>query len=215
MTGSKISASHSRQLFVENKDMHAIIQLTAQHGCDWANPSPKLPYLYPAGDRVSALQRFGVTIKGEATRTGIVVDADADAAGVWAAISNHLRAVNVHAPASLPAEGWVGGNAQQRFGAWIMPNNQAPGNLEDFLARLVPAGDACWPHAQTSTDQAAQLGAPFAAVDRGKAAIHTWLAWREEPGLPFGTAMKARYFAHDTPEALAFVSWFRRLFLED
>jgi hypothetical protein len=45
-----------------------------------------------------------------------------------------------------------------------------------------------------------------------KARIHTWLAWQENPGLPFGTAITARYFGADSQEALKFVNWFNLLF---
>ena len=42
--------------------------------------------------------------------------------------------------------------------------------------------------------------------------MHVWLAWQRKPGLPYGTAIKARYFRDDTPVALAFVEWYRRVF---
>jgi hypothetical protein len=48
-----------------------------------------------------------------------------------------------------------------------------------------------------------------------KARIHTWLSWQENPGLPFGTAITAAYLSHDSPEALKFVAWFKKLFLGD
>jgi len=50
--------------------------------------------------------------------------------------------------------------------------------------------------------------------DRGKSTLHTWLAWQETPGLPFGTALRAEFFRHDTEDALRFVAWFRRLFVD-
>lgn len=96
-----------------------------------------------------------------------------------------------------------------------MPDNQSPGKLEDFLARLIPVGDLCWPWAQQATDAAkATHEAPFEIKDRIKAEIHTWLAWRESPGLPFGTAITAASFAHDAALAATFVAWMNRLFRE-
>ena len=47
-----------------------------------------------------------------------------------------------------------------------------------------------------------------------KGVLYTWLAWRDQPGLPFGTALTARIFAHDSAAALAFVGWFKKLFFE-
>ena len=57
-----------------------------------------------------------------------------------------------------------------------------------------------------------ELGAGFSANDTDKAVLHTWLAWQEEPGLSYGTAMRARFFGDDSPAAQAFVSWFRTVF---
>ena len=37
----------------------------------------------------------------------------------------------------------------------------------------------------------------------------------EEPRLPYGTAIKAGYFRHDSPVAESFVGWFRRVFKGD
>lgn len=44
--------------------------------------------------------------------------------------------------------------------------------------------------------------------------LHTWLAWQERPGIPFGTALEAQVFRHDTEDALRFISWFNRLFVD-
>ena len=96
-----------------------------------------------------------------------------------------------------------------------MPDNVAPGSLEHFLTPLIPADDPCWPLAQETAKTAKERGAPFREVDTIKAELSTWLAWRNPPGIPYGTAMNARCFQHDTPQALAFVAWFKRLFLED
>ena len=101
-----------------------------------------------------------------------------------------------------------------RLGVWLMPDNRRGGMLEDFLAKLVPSGDACWAHADTSTGQARNLGAPLAPVHHAKGVLHTWLAWRAVPGLPFGIALNSQVLGHDSLEALAFVRWFNRLFVD-
>ena len=38
------------------------------------------------------------------------------------------------------------------------------------------------------------------------------LAWRKEPGVPYGRAISSKYLEHDTPEALQFIGWFCRLY---
>ena len=100
-----------------------------------------------------------------------------------------------------------------RVGVWLMPDNQRIGTLEDFLRTLVEDADSLLPHAQESTTQAKKThGADFRDMDEQKAVLHAWLAWQEVPGLPYGTAIRARYFRQDSPVAERFVAWFRRLF---
>jgi hypothetical protein len=93
-----------------------------------------------------------------------------------------------------------------------MPDNSLPGSLEDFLARLVPPHDACWQRARQAVADARANDCAQSA-SRLKHELHTYLAGHpDRPGLPFGTALTAEVLAHDSPEALAFVAWFQRLF---
>ena len=64
----------------------------------------------------------------------------------------------------------------------------------------------------STTGSSAEIDRRFPPVDRLKAILHTWLAWQQEPGRPYGTAVGARFFRHDSPAALAFLAWFKRLF---
>jgi hypothetical protein len=93
-----------------------------------------------------------------------------------------------------------------------MPNNQDQGQLEDFLIGLIPPRDECWAYARETTQNAKEHGARFPDKDVGKAGVHTWLAWQESPGLPFGMAIRAKYFGIDSPAGMAFAEWFKRLF---
>jgi hypothetical protein len=94
-----------------------------------------------------------------------------------------------------------------------MPDNQQKGALEDFLTTLVDEEDQLQQHARVSTIRAKKShGANFRDVDEKKAVLHAWLAWQQVPGLPYGTAMKARYFRQGSPVAERFVAWFRRVF---
>ena len=93
-----------------------------------------------------------------------------------------------------------------------MPDNRTSGALEHFLRDLVDEDAPLLPVAYESTDIAKDRGAKFPDIKRDKAAIHAWLSWQEEPGRPFGTAIAAKFFKADSPKALAFLSWFDRLF---
>ncbi|MCY3536289.1 MAG: hypothetical protein OXH24_01065 [Cyanobacteria bacterium MAG IRC3_bin_20] len=93
-----------------------------------------------------------------------------------------------------------------------MPDNQRAGALEEFLAGLVTQGDSLLGLAECSTEKARSKGATFPDTERAKAVLHTWLAWQKDPGLPYGTAIKAQFFDHNSRRALAFVAWYGRLF---
>lgn len=75
------------------------------------------------------------------------------------------------------------------IGIWIMPDNRRNGYLEHFIAELVPEGDMLWAHAQTVVGQLPDRR--FSVAKEQKALLHTWLAWQETPGLPFGTALSS------------------------
>jgi hypothetical protein len=47
---------------------------------------------------------------------------------------------------------------------------------------------------------------------RSKALIHTWLAWQEAPGRPFGPALRARSQDAAAPDGRALLRWLDRLF---
>jgi hypothetical protein len=161
---------------------------------------------------------------------GFVLDADESPADRWIAIRERLAASSVTTlddPAVpveqlpvMPGEGFIGISQeyQTRVGVWLMPNSQDPGALETFLATLVPKSNEGFPaplyeFAQACTKAAkSHHGAGYRDVDRLKADLACWLAWQENPGRPYGTAIRARYLQHDSPVALQFVTWFKTLF---
>lgn len=93
-----------------------------------------------------------------------------------------------------------------------MPNNESEGAIESFLETLIPAGDTLVEHARVATEEAKRHGASFSDKDYRKAYLHAWLAWQEDPGRPYGTAIRARFFDARSETADAFVEWFRRLY---
>jgi hypothetical protein len=202
------------RLLVEGKDdMFSIINLLKRHGYDWDKVAP-VPFVHDANGIDSLLESLPLALKSY-VRVGIVVDADLSLADRWKCVHTILAANGIAAPNQPDPGGTVISGAGlarlERVGIWLMPDNKLPGTLEDFLTRLVPAGDACLSHAETSTQTACTLGAPLRPQDHSKGVIHAWLAW-QEPGQPFGTAITARTLDHETGEAQAFVTWFYRLF---
>jgi hypothetical protein len=203
------------RLLVEGKDdLHSVTGLLQRHGYDW-NANVNAPFVYNAEGIEPLLEALPLAIKTYA-RVGVIIDADLRPTDRWARIEGILNASGLTLPSGSKAGGLVMsivGHAQlERLGIWIMPDNQSSGILEDFLQKLVPARDPCWQHAEASTSEAIDKGAPLKANDHSKGTIHTWLAWQDPPGVPFGTALTSHILSHDSHEALAFVAWFKRLF---
>lgn len=99
------------------------------------------------------------------------------------------------------------------IGIWIMPNNADVGYLETFLAQLTPHGDALWEHATRQVQQLLTLSfCELKLVKVDKANLHTWLAWKPEPGKPFGQAVDAGYFQTNAPAVQPFLDWFAATF---
>ena len=83
---------------------------------------------------------------------GIVVDADRNLMGRWQAVSNRLNIVGYeNIPKIPPPDGWVyipPNSDLPKVGVWLMPDNQLPGMLEDFVAHLIPPEDKLRPKAE-------------------------------------------------------------------
>ncbi|EIJ42292.1 hypothetical protein BegalDRAFT_1398 [Beggiatoa alba B18LD] len=212
--------STGKRLIVEGiDDQYTVINLLARHGVDWNNKKTRVE-IDNAKGWTEALTALPTTIKSY-ERIGIILDADLSVENRWQSVCDRINAVmnDLGLSVSLPTEPDKAGTIiplnNKCVGIWLMPNNQTIGKLEDFLSYLIPEQDYCWEYAQQATAEARKKGAMFSELDKIKACVHTWLAWQKESGLPFGTAIKARYFSHDTPEALTFVNWFNRLFFKD
>ncbi len=150
---------------------------------------------------------------------GIVVDADQDLAARWQSIRDRLIASDypkADIPNSPLVEGWIYQPADpylKRVGVWVMPDNQLPGMLEDFVALLMPEDDNLRPKAEEILREIEREGLNrYGEIHRAKALIHTWLAWQETPGMPMGQAITARVLQRESPIAQVFADWLQRLF---
>jgi len=200
-------------------DLHTIKHLLSRHGVDLPARevvAHALPLIEPAGNVERLLKGMEASVEASALgAVAFVLDADTPMLNRWSAVRDRLRRVEVESPQRPPAEGFIGVSTkyQSTVGVWLMPDNQRDGTLEDFLQMLIAEGDGLIGYAKrTATHARRKKGARFPAARHDKAVIHTWLAWQETPGLPYGSAVAAHFFRHDSPAALAFVSWFKRLF---
>ncbi|WP_419838499.1 DUF3226 domain-containing protein [Candidatus Poriferisodalis sp.] len=144
------------------------------------------------------------------TALGIVIDANSDPQARWQSIRDAVERVGAPLPTTPEPGGTVvtpSADGVPMVGVWLMPDNQGPGELEDFLAELIPPSDEVWELARQYIEQVPgdQLS------KRTKARIHAWLAVRTAGGR-LGTSISAGVFDVQRPAARSFVRWLHRVF---
>ena len=168
-------------------------------------------YVEDKGGVDALLDSIEVEIKAPGRQAvGIMLDANDDPAGRWNQVKHRLSQVNIIAPKNLCASGTII-NSHPRVGVWLMPDNTACGELENFVARMIPAGDAVWPLSQDYIEGIPAAARKFRKKKKARAQVHAWLAAREDPRL-MGAAIGAGDLAVDGPLCQAFVDWLERLF---
>lgn len=206
------------RLVVEGKDdQWSVIRLLERNQVVWDKERhPEIPWVHDSNGYQQLLDSLEVSARTY-QKLGVLIDANEHPSQRWQQVRDRFAKEGITLPEEPSPDGTIveGIRAGSKIGVWLMPDNSQPGMLEDFLADLVPEEDDRWPYAEEVTKGAQGKGASFPEAAFMKARIHTWLAWQEEPGLPYGTALTAQYFGADSPSALAFVSWFRRLFFEE
>ena len=141
---------------------------------------------------------------------GILMDANDDLAARWQAIGHRLLGEDAQLPPQ-PERGGTVIDSNPRVGVWLMPDNATPGELENFVAELIPKDDPVWPLAECYIDGIPSEHRQFSPGKELRAKLHAWLATRQEPrkmGAAIGTAEL------DAGGALAgqFADWLRTLF---
>jgi len=203
-------------MYVEGTDdEHVSKHIMDRHSV--LRPDREIRFMHGPG-REGVLRKLKTEIKGSSTApVGFVLDADEDAPALWSRIRDMLRdAADWDGPGSLPRDGLIASHpvTKRRFGIWIMPNNQDPGTVEELLLGCLDAEDDLVKYAHTAVEEARRLGARVKEQYLPKARLHTWLAWQEEPGKPYGVAIRANYIVPHVPDAVAFAKWCRRLLFD-
>lgn len=203
----------TRRLFVEgNNDLHVVAQVARKL-------KSKMPewwqtdLIRDARSDTGALAEFKTAIKNPG-RYGLILDADATDGKRVADRWGSLSALPLEVPEAPPRDGWISEPKEGlRVGVWLMPNNENEGALEGFLMGLVPESSS-WTYAEQVVETARRdHKADFAERHAAKARLHTWLAWRKEPGRPYGRAIEAGDLdptRNDLPRR--FVDWMTRLY---
>ena len=199
-----------RKMLVEGTDdLYVVANLCVAHGL-------RMPETFEIVDKKgigNLLDTLSVELEtSDLEILGILVDADTDLQARW----QSLRTILTRAGYAVPAQPVLTGTIlyaedKPTVGIWLMPDNHLPGMLEDFAAMLIPDDDVLLPYARECVQQIPDRR--FSPAVRVKADIHTWLAWQEEPGKPFGTAITARYLNPESAQAQVFITWLRALFV--
>ena len=124
-------------------DLHVVRHLRQYH-----HPVPGFDIVEKGGfDELAASIPVEVKVPGRIA-LGIVVDADEDREARWRSITGRLLSAGIQAPRAIEPSGTII-EGSPRVGIWLMPDNQSEGELEDFVAGLVPDSDPVWPLATT------------------------------------------------------------------
>ena len=179
-------------------------------------------------------------------RLGIMLDADDSTNGIlnhidkqnrksnWQKLKAKLEEVlileNYDLPECPPQEGLILHNITPevrpsptlRVGVWMMPDNESPGELENFFAKLIPAANPSWALAKEYIDkymqqmnQAENQQGSFDTQNPyklSKAEVHAWLATREEPGKMGAAISSSHGLDFDSELARRFARWLENLF---
>ena len=202
------SQPEPRLLMVEGQDdKHVIWQI--------CNRSPKTPdfFIQDRGGIEPLLDVVGAEINvPDRQALGIIVDADDNPTGRWAAIANRLSDEGIQVPNSPADEGIVvdtGG--KPRVGIWLMPDNSTDGELENFVAGMIPTIDPVWPLSQQYIDDIPASHRKFAPGKTIRAQVHAWLATLADPRL-MGQAIGFGDLSITGQVTQTFLRWLARLF---
>ncbi len=215
-----IKAPFDRVLLVEgSNDQHVVWALCQQYSVPetFEVSLPREGRNESSGVEALLRELSGRLQQSDLKILGIVVDADQDLEARWRSIYDRLtNAGYANVPGDPVANGLILESPDQilpRFGAWLMPDNQTTGILEDFIRLLIPETDPLQPEADRILNEIeAAAIQQYPAKDRAKAFIHTWLAWQESPGRPMGQTITAKVLEKDAPIASTFTDWLRKLF---
>lgn len=207
-------ADSEKALLVEGvTDKHVVFNICAES-------SPQIPEfsVFDQGniDRLLDSVYMEVT-NGERTVLGVMLDANDHPAGRWQAMADRLRKAGIALPSFPQPEGVVMDSVPSlglpRVGVWMMPNNESPGELENFLAEMIPEDDAVWPLARAYINGIPPDHREFQEGKTLRAQIHAWLAAREDPRPP-GLAIGTHDLEIGRPLCVRFTAWLRQLFGE-
>ncbi len=207
--------STTRLLVVEGaNDAHTVLHLCKQ-------AKPGLEETFCIRD-AKGFQGVLETIRGrvnqqDVTAVGFVVDADDNPQEHWKQVRDRIADANreIALPEFCAVKGAIipegPDGSSPRIGVWLMPDNSSPGELEDFVARMIPEGDSLWPLSEDYINNIPMPDRKFADAKIVKSQVHAWLAASKYPGL-IGLAIREGDLTVNGALARRFLAWLTRLF---
>ena len=208
MNGSHQDSSN-QALLVEGPDDQYVIS----HIRDLCAPDRNFSLIPKYGvSKLVASIEAEVNVDGRGA-VGIVLDRDTDMSSRWDAVRNRLRDAGFDPPRQPDSDGTIIPETDElpRVGVWLMPDNELPGELEDFVVRMIPGNDTVWPLSEDYIDGIPSEDRKFTENKRQRAKVHAWLAAREDPR-QMGQAIRAGDLEVDGELCQKFVEWLRKLF---
>lgn len=201
------SSAQGRVLLVEGpNDRHVVAHLWGQR----YNTGPDFRISVKDGIDELLQSIRGEILNEERTAVGILVDADDCLMSRWQAVADKLKTADITPPPNPISLGTII-ESKPRVGVWLMPDNQNPGELEDFIKAMIPSNDPVWPLSESYIDGIPQEDRKFAAGKTLRAKVNAWLAAREDPR-PMGTAIRAGDLDVNGQISSSFVNWLQGMF---
>ncbi len=145
---------------------------------------------------------------------GIMADANSDRFEKWGDIAQEVSKAPVLG-SPIPSEPEHGGtvlDGAPKVGVWLMPDNQSSGELEDFVATLIPDDDPIWPLAREYIQAIPAEHKKFSDSHTVKAQVYAWTAALRSPGGLLSAATQHSQLSTMSVPARTLVDWIQRLF---
>ena len=205
---SHLSQSEKRVLLVEGQDDKHVVEHVYRKRFETAPPFHVVDKDgYP---RLRAALGPELKVPGREV-VGIVVDANDDLTARWMAVTDRLRRACPGIEIGDPAPRGMIVGSEPRVGIWLWPDNESSGEMEDFVATMIPRDDPVWPMSRRYIEGIPVEQRPFSAGKKLRAEVHAWLATRAEPRR-MGTAVRTGDLKVDGALAERFSSWLDELF---
>lgn len=199
-------------LFVEGTDDRAVVNAFVKKltGIDLATCHLVKTKEDGGGDSW-ALRAFDQYIRerNEGARVGVIVDRDGVDNDKWPSVRSRLLSLGGANDRPIATGEIVGG----RYGIWMWPDNISHGDLENFVAGIVP-GSALMTYLTEVCGIAKEThGAEYDRADSRKAALKVRSVWRDASAAGGYGHLVRNLALTEAPASTAFLAWFKALFL--